>query len=118
MEENKNFKNIQEESALDHVVYADDSKYEEDNYAEEYNKLYAPLKKYNSFSLVLKAISLIVLIVAFSFGLALILIAYNEQTFLTMYWGIGIIISSIVFFLFFYALGEIISILHDIRNNQ
>lgn len=73
----------------------------------------------NSFAIFLKVISSIALLAGVSIGLATILTANNSNVaFMSVFGGIWILIGTTVFSLLFYGLGEIISILHDIRNNQ
>lgn len=93
---------------------------QEDMYTPEYT--YMPEKPWsgnNGFSIVLKVISSLVMLAGVSIGLGAILTANDSKiTFMSLFAGIWILVGSTVFFLFFYGLGEIISILHDMRNNQ
>ena len=92
----------------------------EDMYTPEYTYMpETPWSGHNDFAIVLKVISSIVMLAGVSIGLSAILTANDSKVaFMSLLAGIWILVGSTVFFLFFYGLGEIISILHDMRNNQ
>lgn len=73
----------------------------------------------NTFSILLKIIATLIMLVGIVTGLSAFSTAdSNPVSYLSVYVGILIIVGSTVFFLLFFALGEIINILHDIRNEQ
>lgn len=93
---------------------------QEEAHDEEY--VYTPESswpEHNIFAIILKVISSIVMLAGLSIGLAVILTSKTDKfAFISVLTGIWIFVGSTVFFLLFYGLGEIISILHDIRDNQ
>lgn len=73
----------------------------------------------NSLAVFLKIIATLTMIVGAITGLSVISTANdNPVAFLSTYAGIWIIVGSVIVSLFFFALGEMISILHDIRKTN
>lgn len=91
-----------------------------ETYEQEYTYMpETPWPGRNVFAIVLKVVSSIVMLAGASIGLSAILTADDSTVaFMSVFAGIWIFAGSTIFYLSFYGLGEIISILHDIRNNQ
>lgn len=104
----------------DSIKQSEQTSESEELFDQEYAYMPKVLRsKYNVFAIILKIISSIVLLAGVSFGLSIILTSSNSKiAFASILTGTWIIVGSTVFFLLFYGLGEIISILHDIRNEQ
>lgn len=104
----------------DSIKQSEQTSESEELFDQEYAYMPKALRfKYNVFAIILKIISSIVLLAGVSFGLSIILTSSNSKiAFASILTGTWIIVGSTVFFLLFYGLGEIISILHDIRNEQ
>lgn len=104
----------------DSIKQSEQTSESEELFDQEYAYMPKVLRsKYNVFAIILKIISSIVLLAGVSFGLSIILTSSNSKiAFASVLTGTWIIVGSTVFFLLFYGLGEIISILHDIRNEQ
>lgn len=113
MEGNNRLDDIQTDSTLDKIKCTDNSNLKD----EEYDNFHESFDKYNCVSILLKIFASVVLLGGFSYGLYLILINDAEElSTITTYWAVGLIIGCSVFSLFFYALGEIIRLLHSINN--
>lgn len=109
-----------EQQANNIIRKSDQTQKQEDTYDSEYTYMpETPWSNHNVFAIVLKVLSSIAMLAGASIGLAAILTANDSKiAFMSVLAGAWILIGSTVFFLLFYGLGEIISILHDIRNNQ
>lgn len=119
----ESIENLEEkiEQQVDNIIRESEQIHDqEDMYTPEYTYMpETPWSGHNGFSIVLKVISSLIMLAGVSIGLAAILTANDSKiAFMSLFAGIWILVGSTVFFLFFYGLGEIISILHDMRNNQ
>lgn len=114
---NNNFNDIYEESPLEKLLYADDSNVKND-YPRDYRKHHPQDKSFNAFAFVLKIVATIILIAGIMCGFSILSTAREQDGYFLVIASIGTLIGTMLLFLFFFALGEIISILHDIRSNQ